>query len=89
MKGIIVVDIPEKCKVCRFYYAARDIHTGKYAGGCRIISTMMVRDTGKKPDWCPIKPVPEKKNVKKASTFTDLGFIEGWNACIDEILKEE
>lgn len=93
MKGIIVVDIPEKCKVCRFYYAAREMHTGKYAGGCRIISTMMVRDTEKKPDWCPINPVPDKVSeidelMFVPSRYAD-GYMDGWNDCIDKILKGE
>ena len=40
---------------------------------------------GAKPDWCPIKLIPDKKDVKNAENMTSLGWIEGWNACLDEI----
>lgn len=86
-KGVMVVDVPERCGLCQFYYPARDMHTGEYMSGCRIIQTMAIRNPKGKPDWCPIKPINEKKDVKNAVTFADLGWIEGWNACIDEILK--
>lgn len=91
-KGIIVLDLPKNCRVCRFYYAARDMHTGKYAGGCRIISTAMIRNTDKKPDWCPIKPTPEKIKKEKGLHGTEEIIQEsarrGWNACINQILEE-
>lgn len=82
MKGIIVVDIPRKCKHCKFYYYARDAHTGKYAGGCRITSTMSIKDSDKIQDWCPIKNMPSKI---RGITEHD----KGWNDCIEQILKGE
>lgn len=57
-KGFILVDVPEKCKTCRFYYQARDIHTGEYASGCKMITTVMIREPEKRPDWCPIRELP-------------------------------
>ena len=59
-KGYILVDMPEKCKKCRFYYPARDMHTGEYVSGCRMIPTMVIREPEKKPDWCPIRELPKK-----------------------------
>lgn len=44
-----------------------------------------------RPKWCPLKPIPEKinnlsvRNDKNASRAN--GFMDGFNACIDEIKK--
>ena len=88
-KALFVMDMPESCRMCRFHYPARDMHTGEYMGGCRIIQTMAVRDKTTKPDWCPLKPVPERR---KGTDYLDAifqhpAFDYGWNACIDEILE--
>lgn len=81
MKGLIVVDIQDNCYQCPAYSDEWDI--------CNISG----EDTtgGKKPDWCPIKPMPEKKNVpKKVCSIPGVhyvGWANGWNHCVDEILK--
>ena len=86
-KAIFVMDMPESCRMCRFHYPARDMHTGEYMGGCRIIQTMAVRDKITKPDWCPLKPVPGKRKGTDYldSIFQHPAFDYGWNACIDAI----
>ena len=39
------------------------------------------------PDWCPLKPVPEKKNYEELSDGNPVkAWGNGWNACIDKIL---
>lgn len=83
-KGFVVVDMPDKCKVCRFYYPARDMNTGQYASGCRMIPTMMIREPEKKPNWCPIQFPKRKPGTEKYQN----DFEKGWNACINEHLKE-
>ena len=44
-----------------------------------------------KPDWCPIRPVLEKKPLTGDVSNSEKAGNElvraGWNACIDEILK--
>ena len=37
----------------------------------------------KKPNWCPIKPLPERANHEN---YCDNGrYDKGWNDCLDEI----
>lgn len=42
----------------------------------------------KKQDWCPLKPLPEKKEyivpIDNVESQKDIIAV-GWNACIDEI----
>lgn len=83
-KGIIIVDMPENCKNCRFYYFARDWHTGQLCGGCRIIPTVAIQDSSIKQDWCPIKPMP----IKIESVIRcNWDWVYGWNSCIDAIIR--
>lgn len=50
----------------------------------------------KKPDWCPLRELPEKNpnnpELKPGVYYTEKGyevFKSGWNACLDEILKAD
>ena len=47
---------------------------------------------GIKPDWCPIRTIPEKKtltgDVSSTEKVGDELVRAGWNACIDELLKD-
>lgn len=92
MKAVLVMDIPESCVDCQFCY---EYHEGIEA--CctvtrepsnddmyRIIKEDYCQD---KPDWCPLKPMPEKKDWKPSSGITLAMFGTGWNACIDEIME--
>lgn len=92
-KGIIIVDMPDNCNRCRFYYFARYGHTGKLCGGCRIIPNVAIRDSSVKQDWCPIKLMPEKKERPfipyNRSDGYSHGYVAGWNCCVDEISRKE
>lgn len=83
-KGIIVVDIPENCGNC-----ACCQYDGQYDRYCGVNGKdlMNIDWNSEKPDWCPIKPMPEKRNEHDACYDSDFYRAEGWNACIDEILK--
>ena len=44
---------------------------------------------GSKPNWCPLKGLPEKKQERDVSEqefgILGKGFEQGWNVCINEI----
>ena len=94
-KGLLVMDMPEKCAWCplgRLFGTAGAVEcnvTNKINRNCESV-----------PDWCPLRPMPEKK--KKDSflieaikndcfdgTDSDTAYYngkdDGWNACIDAI----
>lgn len=80
-KGIILVDIPENCHKCLFQN-----------DGCNItymnVDLYIIHKT--KPEWCPIKPLPEKDNSDTSGYYLDeypQGYKNGWNECIDKILE--
>lgn len=92
MEGIIVVDKKDACLDCQF---CREIQEG-YEACCTLkidekdseLFKMIDADYCQEvPNWCPIKQLPEKKSMDLGQTVINAARNEGWNACIDEILK--
>ena len=81
-KGIIAVDIPENCRDCKYFGFV-----------CKITGERCNRyNQDKRPVWCPIRSIPEKKDIignlkDQEESKRDL-VRAGWNMCIDELLKE-
>lgn len=90
-KCVLVMDMPSSCDMCRLaslvgreevMCAVDRMATRKYADACKD-----------KPDWCPLRNLPKKKVLsgdvadiqKMGKELIDIGY----NACIDELLKEE
>lgn len=80
-KSVLVIDTPKKCDSC--------MYVGTFHSFCKI-NCRDIKDTSVKPDWCPLKPLPEKFDNEKDRKLGDFEplFKIGWNACIDEITKE-
>lgn len=82
-QSVLVIDTPEKCKSC--------IYVGVFAEFCRI-NCRDIKDSSAKPDWCPLKPLPEKKSTTAPVSNYEVQknlLAEGWNQCIDEITGGE
>ena len=84
-KAIIVMNMPKKCGNCPICQGiARD---GDYV--CSIQdedgNERGWNDGGySKPDWCPLKPLPEKQKLTFATHGEDMITL-GWNAAIEAI----
>ena len=93
-KAILIIDMPECCKDCMCYTL------GSKNNFCEI-TRFAIFDNTTKPDYCPLKPVPEKidipdwddsikaknKNAEEVGAYMyDRGHYRGYNICIDEIL---
>ena len=79
-KAVLVMDMPEQvCQKCTLCYETEN--DDEYL----CCATGKLVPDGKKPDWCPLRELPEKANHP---AYCDNGrFDKGWNACLDEILK--
>lgn len=83
----MVMDNPESCFECNFLYCDGD--TNLDSCQAREEARSVDSETYKKPDWCPLRELPEKIQELK-SGYEDLSTSirrVGWNACLDEILK--
>ena len=82
-KAVLVMDMPECCVDCCCGYFER------YTKELNLVCGATGEDANnvEKPDWCPLRELPEKANHPD---YCDNGrFDKGWNACLDEILKEK
>lgn len=83
-KAILVMDMPKNCYECNLRFtnlSCEDICSkdNKY---------IEVNIFERKPKWCPLREVPQKRRtIGKESENDQLCFNGGYNACIDEILK--
>lgn len=75
-KSVLVIDTPKKCDSC--------MYVGTFHSFCRI-NCRDIKDTSTKPEWCPLKPLPEKSTTENDMTDYQCGMVDGWNQCIDEI----
>ena len=79
-KSVLVMETPEDCESCV-------LHGGIFHSFCKI-NCRYIEDLSAKPDWCPLKPLPEKKEyivpIKNVESQKDIIAV-GWNACIDKI----
>ena len=105
MKGIIVVDMPDSCSICDLChesnYDLRYQISGRRFCGIKNENVDQYCDYANpsKPDWCPIKPLPEKlpEHEPVAYKDNDNNWVNrmkrlpehcGWNACLDVLLEE-
>lgn len=85
-KAVLVMDMPECCIDCCCSYFER------YTKELNLVCGATGEDANnvEKPDWCPLRELPDKIPDLK-SGYEDLGTSirrVGWNACLDEILEE-
>lgn len=88
-KSVLVIDTPENCLDCQFCY---ELDEGVEA--CCSISdddkdTSIMKKIDceygycqGKPDWCPLRELPNKKNWGEIFN----GNVKGWNDCLREII---
>lgn len=84
-KGYILVDMPKSCRDCEFFGFV-----------CRITNEKCeyYNEDGR-PDWCPIRELPEKRRVMgipgnpSIGDFERVAYQRGWNDCIERMEVEE
>ena len=96
-KSVLVIDTPENCYDCPFGTA----YCGEleYVGYCELADCLdydvilMTEEhydceSKSRPDWCPLKLLPEKNTTENDMTEYQCGMVDGRNQCIDEITGE-
>jgi hypothetical protein len=80
-KSVLVIDTPEKCDSC--------MYIGTFHSFCKI-NCRDIKDTSTKPGWCPLKPLPDRKEyivpINNAELLEDFMAV-GWNACLGKITE--
>lgn len=86
-KAVLVFDMPENCINCKIG-VNRSIPI-EVCIQCPITGKCTIDvETESRPDWCPMKELPEMCRITGASGQTKdyvNGYRTGWNDCIDII----
>ena len=83
-KAILVIDMPTDCEDCPLF---KDGDKGMRK--CEASRKGTEWDYYKvRPDWCPLRELPQKQTVHSIDTAHHRFAKDGWNACLNEILGE-
>lgn len=75
-KSVLVINTPKYCALCV-------LRSGVSHPFCRV-NNRDITDLSIRPDWCPLKPLPEK--ITRVAVTDHWNSIKaGWNNCIDTI----
>lgn len=80
-KSVLVLDTPKYCASCA-------LRSGMLHPFCRV-NIRDITDLSIRPDWCPLKPLPEEKEEEYWRSKLSLAWIRGWNTCISKITGGE
>ena len=104
MKSMLIIETPRSCVTCplSFYNNAWREHQCRGRDYYRTIDNYEWQGkqcgNDNRPEWCPLSPIPKKKDLKhyiqrgdaKSMTHMTMFILDqGYNNCIDEILKEK
>ncbi len=84
-KAVLVMDMPEQvCQKCTLCYETEN--DDEYL--CCAVGKLV--PDGEKPNWCPLRELPEKiPELKHGYESVEKSILrKGWNACLDKILSE-
>lgn len=87
-KAILILDMPKGCLYCPVGNNISNVLETCII--CKAVGrTAIDEETETIPNWCPLKPLPEKKLVTADDTTAAVAIKYGWNNCIDELLRKE
>ena len=96
MKAVLVMEMPDKCLNCPLHQYI-DTEEGEHDAFvfCSAehwrepITHQPVENLEERPDWCPLRLLPQKEKVNADSEgefkTIDDAWTQGFNACLDEI----
>lgn len=95
-KAILVMDMPESCSKCKFMYEFQGIKKCQLMNVLNNGASKLSQSTftQKRYDLCPLRELPEKREINHnknhyISNFWTEAKNVGWNACLDNILKDD
>ena len=99
MKAVLVINMPTDCPECPMaHWNKLDEFTGcdAVSGKKYAINDKEYAESSCRPSWCPLRPLPQKKEVDEQSLDLmwwsgghDMAYDAGYNACLKEITGEE
>lgn len=85
-KACLIIDMPESCNTCPF---RKEGYCMPYKWKNALCGVYHEMRKNTKPDWCPLRPLPEKNSTDVDKTDSGYYFTLGWNECLDKIMKTD
>jgi len=92
-KSILIIDTPENCRNCPCHFTDMVTLNPKegenffvFLCGANNKELGLKEMNSTRPSWCPLKRTPQK--LAEENRWFSKDYAVGYNACIDEILKE-
>ena len=88
-KVMLIMDMPSSCSECKLKSRVHGIFNVTHC--CNLAEGIISLDKGfeERLDNCPLRELPQKKDPNKELTWEHKKWRDGYNACINEILKGE
>lgn len=83
MKAILVIDMPSNCAECSLRY------WGIAGWSCICTRRLLEGSITEREEWCPLRPLPQRKETNGYEPFEIFIHREGWNQCLDEITGDK
>lgn len=88
-KAVLVMDMPSSCDVCDFVQIGGMFRNMTCMNPISEVYGCDVSDyIGCRADGCPLRELPEEIEYDGLMEYDDI-YADGYNACIDELLKGE
>ena len=82
-KAVLLMNVPEKCLDCNLCVLDMDGSISCYYNKREICSN--VGENNSRPNWCPLKSLPEEYHEDHYPDEWEDGYADGWNDCLREI----
>ena len=82
-KAVLLMNVPEKCLDCNLCVLDMDGSISCYYNKREICSN--VGENNSRPNWCPLKSLPEEDHEDHYPNELEYGYADGWNDCLREI----
>jgi len=99
-KSILIIDTPDNCRECPCHFT--DMVTFNPKEGEKFFSFLCGANNKRldieemnnlRPDWCPLKEVPQKYPERDYTPIETKqymeGYEDGYNACVDNVLVKK
>ena len=83
-KAVLLMNVPEKCLDCNLCVLDMDGSISCYYNKREICSN--VGENNSRPNWCPLKSLPEEDHENHYPDEWEDGYADGWNDCLREIM---
>ena len=83
-KAVLLMNVPEKCLDCNLCVLDMDGSISCYYNKREICSN--VGENNSRPEWCPLRELPEEDHENHYLDEWEDGYTDGWNDCLREIM---